>query len=84
VGEIAMIGELQRELEGAIRSDRPLEDIVALLRRYKSQGVTRDEVYSFLDALRATAPDEATDDRILEVADFVVGFCSPHMRVWES
>jgi hypothetical protein len=61
-----------------------LEDIVALLRGYKARGVTRDEVYSFLEALHSTATDEATDDRILEVADFVAGFCSPHTRVWEE
>jgi hypothetical protein len=34
--------------------------------------------------LRNTAADEAEDDRILEVADFVAGFCSPHMRVWDE
>jgi hypothetical protein len=79
-----MSGALRQELEAAIRSDMSLEDIVALLRRYKAQGVTRDEVYSFLDSLRATAPDEATDDRILEVSDFVAGFCSPDMRVWDD
>jgi hypothetical protein len=79
-----MSGELRQELEEAIRSGSPLEEIVALLRCYRAQGVTRDEVYSFLDSLRSTAPDEATDDRILEVADFVAGFCSPHMRVWDE
>jgi hypothetical protein len=26
--------------------------------------------------------DEQREDRILEVADFVAGFCSPHMKVW--
>lgn len=82
--EAAMSEELRQELAGAIRSDRSLEDIVALLRRYKARGVTREEVYSFLDSLRATAPDEATDDRILEVADFVAGFCSPLMKVWDD
>jgi hypothetical protein len=79
-----MSGESKEELEATIRSDSPLEDIVALLRCYKAQGVTRDEVYSFLDSLRATGPDEATDDRILEVADLVSGFCSPHMKVWND
>ena len=79
-----MSGEQRDDLEAAIRSDGPLEEIVALLRCYRDQGVTRDEVYSFLDSLRATAPDEATDDRILEVADFVAGFCAPHMKIWDD
>lgn len=79
-----MTGELHKRLERAIRSDAPLEDIVTLLREYKSQGLTQGEVYSFLKALRGRTTDEATDDRILEVADFVAGFCSPHMKIWEQ
>ncbi len=76
--------KLPDELERAIRSDEPIEKIVALLRRYRDQGVSQDEVYTFLNSLRQSAPDEATDDRILEVADFVAGFCSPHMRIWDA
>jgi hypothetical protein len=34
--------------------------------------------------MRDTALDEATEDRILEVADFVAGFCSPHMKIWDN
>lgn len=79
-----MSSELQRELEGAIRSARPLEDIVALLRQYKAQGVNRNEVYAFLESLRDRASDEAEEDRILEIADFVAGFCSPYMRIWDA
>lgn len=79
-----MSRELRRELEDAIRSDRSLEDIVALLRQYKAQGVNRDEVYTFLQLLRDSAADEAEEDRILEVADFVAGFCAPHMKIWDA
>jgi anthranilate phosphoribosyltransferase len=79
-----MTAELRKELESAITPDVPLEEIVGLLRQYRARGVTQQEVYSFLEALRATAPDDATGDRILEVADFVRGFCSPHMRIWDS
>jgi hypothetical protein len=79
-----MSTDLQRELEAAIRSDRSLEEMVALLRQYKEKGVTQGEVYSLLEALREQAHDEAVEDRILEVADFVAGFCSPHMKIWDS
>jgi hypothetical protein len=74
---------MQRELQAAITTNQPLADIVTMLRRYKERGVTQDAVYSFLEALHKAAPDEATDDRILEVADFVAGFCAPHMKVWD-
>jgi hypothetical protein len=76
-----MNAEMQDKLEAAIKSDTPLGEIVALLRQYKEQGIAQGEVYSFLQALHQAAPDEATDDRILEVADFVAGFCASHMKV---
>jgi hypothetical protein len=79
-----MSADWHRELEAAIRSGKPLEEIVALLRQYKARGIAQGEVYSFLESLRETAPGEATDDRILEVTDFVAGFCSPHMKVWDG
>jgi hypothetical protein len=77
-----MNANVQHELEAAIRSDMPLNEIVALLRQYKEQGITQDQVYSFLETWHHAAPDEMTDDRILEVADFVAGFCAPQMKVW--
>jgi hypothetical protein len=79
-----MNAKLKQELEAAITSDKPLEEIVAMLRRYKGQGVSQQEVYSFLQSWHEAAADEATDDRILEVADFVAGFCSPHMKIWDT
>jgi hypothetical protein len=36
-----------------------------------------------LEAFRVESPDEAVEDRILEVMDVVAGFCSPRLRVWE-
>ena len=79
-----MNAKLKHELDAAIKSDKPLDEIVVMLRQYKGLGVTQGEVYSFLEALRQTTRDDAMDDRILEIADFVVGFCAPHMKVWEG
>jgi len=79
-----MNNDIQCELEAAIKSDLPLDGIVTLLRRYKQQGITQREVYAFLEKLHHAAPDDATDDRILEVSDFVAGSCAPHMKVWDS
>jgi hypothetical protein len=79
-----MNAERRRKLESAIKSDVPLDAIVALLRQYKEQGVSQAEVYSFLESLHQATADNEADDRLLEVADFVAGFCAPHMRVWEE
>ncbi len=79
-----MNSDWKQQLEAAIKSDQSLDEIVATLRRFKEQGVSQAEVYSFLEGLHQAAAEEATDDRILEVADFVAGFCSPHMKVWDA
>jgi hypothetical protein len=74
----------ENELKAAIISNLPLGDVVGLLRRLKDRGIEQASVYSFLEHLRQAISDEETDDRILEVADFVAGFCSPHMKVWDD
>jgi hypothetical protein len=74
----------QEELEKAIWSNQSLDEIVACLRRYQDMGISKTEVHSFLEELHEKAPDEERDDRIREVADFVVGFCSPHMKIWNE
>jgi hypothetical protein len=79
-----MSPELENELEAAVKSDLPLGEVVALLRRCKDEGIAQAEVYSFLERMHHAAPDEATDDRILEIADFVAGFCAAHMKIWEG
>lgn len=79
-----MSEELRQELEGAIRAGKSLDEIVAMLRCYKASGVTQGKVYSLLEELRQEASDEAMEDRILEVSDFVAGFCSPHMKIWDG
>lgn len=75
---------LLEELSGAISAHRPLGQVIATLREYRMQGVSRGEVQSALERLRESAPDEATEDRILEVLDIVSGFCPPEKTVWDD
>lgn len=75
---------LSRELEEVITSGLTLRQIVSTLREYRRQGITRDEVRHALEALRAQTPDDAVEDRILEIMDIVSGFCSRENTVWED
>lgn len=76
--------DLSRELEEVISSGITLRQIVSTLREYRRQGITRDEVRHALEALRDQVPDEAVEDRILEILDIVSGFCSRENTVWED
>ena len=59
-----------------------VEELHELVLRHKDGGLTQAEAYAALTQLLATAPDDEIDDRIRDVLDFVVGWCSPHMRIW--
>ena len=79
-----MSPEMERELESAVKSDVPMADVVALLRQYKDRGVSQLEAYAVMERLHLSATEDVVDDRILEVADFVAGFCAPHMKIWDG
>lgn len=74
--------DVQRELEAAFAAGAPLEQLWQKLRHFKTQGIGKQEVLKALENLRQEAADEAVEDRILEVMDFVYGFCSPAMTIW--
>jgi hypothetical protein len=75
---------LSRELEAVITPGVTLSQVVSTLREYRRQGITRDDVRHALEALRAQTPDDAVEDRILEIMDIVSGFCSRENTVWED
>ena len=74
--------DFKRELEVSFATGAPLEQIWEKLRHFKAQGIGKQEVLKVLEDLREHATDEAVEDRILEVMDFVYGFCSPAMTIW--
>jgi hypothetical protein len=76
--------QLLQGLQRVIASPVSLPQIASALREYRHQGVARQEVQSALEGLRQMAPDEATEDRILEVMDIVSGFCPREMTVWDD
>jgi hypothetical protein len=75
---------LSEELEKMISAGLSLRQIVSNLRGYRRAGITRDEVRLSLESLRNRVPDEATEDRILEVMDIVTGFCPQETTVWDD
>jgi hypothetical protein len=73
---------LARSVREAILANASLDELFEIVRGYKSRGGSQEQAQEALQAARQGA-DEVTDDRILEVLDFVVGFCSPHRRIWD-
>ena len=82
VGEIVVIPT--EHLDAALRASRPTECLREVVRRFLDQGYDRqalaEDLESFRDRLRAEGR-EADEDIVLEVMDFLAGWCSPHMAL---
>ena len=73
---------LKVDLELAFSEDLPLIKLIHILREFKNGGGKQADVVNILDALRVESNNEM-EVVILELMDFVTGFCSPHMRIWD-
>jgi hypothetical protein len=57
-----------------------LQAVSALVRSLRRQGQTREAILVRLDALRSSVSVEQ-EDVLLDVMDFLVGWCSPNLRI---
>jgi Asp-tRNA(Asn)/Glu-tRNA(Gln) amidotransferase A subunit family amidase len=71
--------------EAALAADKPLERLrEAVVHDLEVVGRDRAAVYRALDELRLDlrrAGREADEDNVMDVMDFLVGWCSPHRRL---
>lgn len=76
--------DFQAELARRIAESRPLGEVLDLVVGFRHRGIAQEAVYLALQQLRASAPDEAYEDRVLDVMDFVWGWCHVSQRIWPS
>lgn len=81
--------DVAQEVARLALAERECRPALEAIRRYAAgllaEGYPREELYAELDRARAVlgglgAPDEA-EDPILDVMDFLVGWCSPGARL---
>lgn len=51
---------------------------------FRDSGGTQAGAYNILLAYSEELSDESQLDRLHEILDFVTGFCSTHMKIWET
>lgn len=49
--------------------------------RFKNNGMDKDSMYANLEKLRSRS-DSETEDILLELMDFVVGYCNPDLSIF--
>jgi hypothetical protein len=72
------------EFNAALASGDGLTGLRSAAERELQAGSPRERVVAQLEALRTdlrAAGRDADDDVVLEVLDFVTGWCSPHVRL---
>ena len=70
-------------ISDGLKSGKTAFELRHSLKEFAADGGTRDAADRLLNEIRtAVAADEATEDTVLELLDFVAGFCAPMMRVW--
>ncbi|HSD83887.1 MAG TPA: hypothetical protein VLG46_08515 [Anaerolineae bacterium] len=76
--------KLDEQLDAALKTERPMTCLRELLRDLIAQGEEREfllgELENYRHVLRKAGRD-ADEDIILEVMDFLVGFCGPGMEI---
>ena len=68
------------QFHAALASERRLEELRRAAEHELQAGVPREEIVAKLEALRSGLSD-GDDDVVLDVLDFVTGWCSPHVRL---
>ncbi|WP_377160641.1 hypothetical protein ACFJIX_13110 [Roseateles sp. UC29_93] len=71
---------LKQELEQAMRSESPLMAFRQTVARHLAQGLNRTFLTEELEKLR-TVVESDSEDVILEVLDFIAGWCHPDMKL---
>jgi hypothetical protein len=57
-----------------------LNAVSSLVEKLRREGETKEHILKILQELGENAPDEQYDI-LLDVSDFLVGWCSPHKRI---
>ena len=76
--------DFRAELAQAFAAGRSLEELLDLVVGFRHRGIAQEAMYLALQQLRASAPDEAYEDRVLDVMDFVWGWCHVSQRIWPA
>jgi len=76
-----MTAILKSQIVSALVENKPIQSLHEVLVSFRDSGGTKDDAYTSLNELREEFQGES-EDKILELMDFVTGSCSPHMKVW--
>ena len=75
---------LEGEITEALKKQASLQMLRDIVCQYKQYGGTQQAAYITLEKIRDEQMEEPDEDRILELMDFVAGFCAQDQRIWDE
>ncbi len=76
--------KLDESIDEALRSPEPIRNLRSIAVEHFSRGTERSAVLAVFENARQElrrAGREADEDAVMDVMDFLVGWCSPHMKL---
>jgi hypothetical protein len=71
-------------LKEALQKSSPMEALEQIVKDLLGKGYSKENIIAEFEAFRKTSSDEDYEDVVLEVMDFLTGWCSPHKRIETS
>ncbi len=67
----------------ALNEEKPRSALRQVIIDLRAEGIEKDILIKELEAFRwlAAGRSEEDEDIVIDVVDFLVGFCSPHLRI---
>jgi len=75
---------LESEIKIALKQQASIQMLREIVCQHKQNGGTHHTVYVTLEKIRTEQKEEPVEDRILELMDFVAGFCAHDQRIWNE
>jgi hypothetical protein len=75
---------IDQRVEQALRSSTPVNELRNLVLHFLADGQKREAVLALLEGARQQlrqADREVDEDAVMDVMDFLLGWCSPHMKL---
>ena len=76
---------MKTEITEGIKNHKEFSELRELIVRFKDQGGKQREALQILEEIRQEfKDDEEKEDLVLELLDYVAGWCQPQYRIWED
>ena len=73
--------DFHQQFQDALQQEDPLMALRQTIIDLRAEGFSKNQLQSELESFHSVVTNEADEDLVVDVMDFLWGFCSPHMRI---